>query len=418
MASTQTTHSTPKKLPDEAPDTVTELTPEEIAAQAQTESEPTKEADAPADPPKRPGPKGPYDDKRAAIQENYERSGRDARNPDVAPQEGEKREDGELEEAAIAAAKTQGADQPAREAEAVKAAEQAAIEDAEVEITVHGNRQKVKVRDLAANAQKYLAGDQRLEDAKKIVGELRELQQRANAKPGTDAEQTADTTDAATRTQVDEEKLQQIGELIQLGEPGEAARAVLELVQQTAQGSTAQPVLDPAMVRTVLQDVISEQEVRSFVTDGHEDLITDPNMVRLVNEQICVEMVRDLINAGMEEGLLREKLRSDADVKAVWNKARELNLPVRPKHELVADGYFGAQNWIRKTAGLPPVERGQERKPPANPPLSDRLDRKRSAQPQPAQRKAPAQAAPVVPPIEQSRQQGFQEMKKARGQTV
>lgn len=390
-----------QKLPDMAPDQVSDPNPEDIAPEPVTPHQGSSEPE-PSTP--TPQARGPHDDKRAAIAENWENTRRNEPSPTAG--------------VPIHPLQAQ-AQPPAPEPEmTMEEAEQViAADDHLVKLTIDGQEKYVRVGDLRPDVQKYLAGDKRLAEAKTLIGELKKLQ--AGLRNQETPSQTGNKPEApAQQPLLDDEKLLKIAERIQLGEPEEARNALKELVTAASAPRSESPPFDPNSIRLTINDMNSEKALEAYAQE-HPDMVNDPVVFKVMQTIGPKLLWDDLVGLdGIDEDALKEKIRTEEDLKLVHRKAESLGMPVRNRHQLMIAAYEAANDYLSRRA--PPQSRPNG-SPPNQQSMPQRVERKRTTvAPQPSQRSTPGQGQQQAQPVNEleARRAAFLQMRKGRGQPV
>lgn len=325
---------------------------------------------------------------------------------------------------------------------------QAPQEDPELELLVYGQRIRKKRSDLVKDydleglddahiirtAQKEMAADQRLAAAKEA-----EHQRPGNQSPqsaaqgeGSAADQRvdfqspdADGLDATgsprgTDQAVDEEKLAEIANRIQVGDAEEGKQALAELMQ-LAKGQNAPLTQEQlqAAVSSVLTQRTHQNEVYEALQkfrDDNPDLMEKRHMWTVALDMTGEEMIADMRKIGITDEQLSPIAGDRKAIATAHRRLREKGFDVRDVATVLKD--TGAR--IRGEFNMPapstvpaPTPRSQSASP-SQAQVRERVTRKELHQPQPRHGGSPRGTAQQAQ-RPRSAQEIIQEQRKQRG---
>lgn len=293
-------------------------------------------------------------------------------------------------------------------------------------LKVNGQDKIVSLEQLIRNAQKYDAADEKFEQAQRLValakdtirqvatpapsGSNRELETRGgNPFDGPD-----DGNTSQQQSQLDVEAL---ANKIQLGNPQEVIEALGQFVQnmQASQGSQK---VDPEQILTAFEDHNAVQELYAFADRNPE--VAHPVMQNLMAEQINRIMATDLLNSGRySREWMIQNIPDAAALARLHKQARISRLPgVRPTSQVLGIALQAAKQTAAQLSGQsaqPPASRQQHQPAPT---MQQRQERKASLTQQPATRRAAPASTQQSRTEQQSRYEGFLQLRRARGQSV
>lgn len=353
------------------------------------EDQPRKQTDAEREEP---------EDPRAAIARKY-RENRDAKA--AAENESGADEGDEVTE-------SDGDDGQEEARPAQKPEQPVASQDPEVVLKVDGKDVKIKQSEVLALAQQQMAGMNRLDEAKIVLSEVKQLRNEmlTNARAPRESGQPENQRDPADekstqkstkqqgndpganqpRSRIDPEKIRDIAGRLQVGDETEGAEALMEAIELAA---GQRPEMNAEQVARVVQETIDNNQtaveintaLRDFGTD-YPDVVKNPYLADAGMHILRDELVADLKAAGMPE----EALAHIQDDAAALAKAQRLvrrkypKAPMRSYKELLSSvGEKLSSNFgIKRREESTPHQQAK----PSNAP-QQRLERKRSASQQP-----------------------------------
>lgn len=361
----------------------------------------------------------PGDAKRNAIIDRFKR-------PDTSPFDGdltklenlvgevgaeELEPDPDAPEPGVRADQRQAADPAARQAEQPSGKTRTLL--------VRGQLVEMSEEDILKAAQKTLAGDSYLDDARRILEEAKDIKAERAGRGSQHPEDETQTRDdgqepdrRGTERRTQGPDLKGLVEKIQFGDPEEAARALGEVITQQAT-ETASKVADEGHVNRLIKNDLakSQLELKAFRA-ANPDLDADPRASRMITQEIY-DLYREEIKAlGMDESQIPKDEKTLAD----WHRFYRVN-----GHEVskTSDILNKAKDRYLGWRGENPTNK-QPAKPNKDAPRIavnvDRTERRQAIPQQPTRAVAPRRdVAPAQSP-EESRKSAVQEMRRQRGQ--
>lgn len=280
-------------------------------------------------------------------------------------------------------------------------------------LLVRGREVEMTDDEILAAAQKTVAADTYLDEARALLEEAKKVKaERAGRDPqhpeGQDRTQDeVQDSDTRDRSQHPENDLAAVVEMIQYGDPKEAAEKLAKAID-TAADKRAN---EGHVARLVQNDLAkSQQDLKAFV-EANPDLARD-EIASNVIENSVYKIYRDEIKAlGVDEAQIPQDPKQLAD----WHRLYRVHgHAVSRPAEVLNKAKATLETW-----------RGTSTKQPAAPAKGaarvqvnvDRTERRAAIPQQPSRSVAPRQdAAPVAQ--DSSRKSAVQEMRRARGQPV
>lgn len=359
------------------------------------------------------------EDPRAAIARRY-RENRDRAN-------GVGDDDGADSEPAAEAAAQPKADEPKKPEPAAR--EQP--DDEEITLKVDGRDVVKKKHEVIALAQQTVAGDNRLEEAKRLLRDAQAL--RGSAKPEHppgeadeqvtqqhDQTQRQDSREHPPKRNLDPAKLKGIVERIQVGDADEGMQALQELVEMT---SARGDELNPEKIGTIVQQHLTETQTKAEISTAlanfvkeYPDLAKDEVLADAGRTVLRQELIKDLTSVGADAADI-EKIKHDPQaLAAAQRQLRASGHKVRSYSEIL--GAVGKT--MTEKFGIKPASTSQQPAPASKPSpqreqtaSQERIDRKRLAPQQP--RTAGVRGQVQSAPKPKTRQEVVAEMRKTRG---
>lgn len=263
-------------------------------------------------------------------------------------------------------------------------------------VKVDGAEIEMRYGDMKARAQKDVAADSRLEQAKALLAEVRELRNTAAApaneqRPGGRTEPDNQAPQADAKTKADRAaRLAEIVDKLQTEAPEKAAEALEGLISElSAQGNTSPSDVESVVRRTVA-DEESERAARveigtsfSAVSETFGDILSDARLATMAFEDTVASVVKTLRDAGTPE----EDFQSVADAVARRNAAepdpskhdsfglailreyakvaRDPVYKLKPVKTLMEDGLRATRKWRTGDDNVPVNDKGKALTPAA-----------------------------------------------------
>ena len=359
------------------------------------EDQPRKQAEAEREEP---------EDPRAAIARKY-RENRDAKAAGENESDADDGDDGDDGDEVVenddhdgeeAASSTQKSERPV------------ASQDPEVVLKVDGKDVKMKQSEVLALAQQQMAGMNRLDEAKNVLSEVKQLRNEllTNARAPRESGQPENQRDPADeksthqsikqqgddraanqpRPSIDPEKVRDIAGRLQIGDETEGAEALMEAIELAA---SQRPEMNAEQVARVVQETLDNNqaavEINTALSDfgnDYPDVVTNPYLADAGMHILRDELTADLKAAGIPENVL-DRIKDDAAALAKAQRLVRRQYPTAPmrsyKDLLGAVGEKMAENFgIKRREASTPHQQAK----PSNAP-QQRLERKRSASQQP-----------------------------------
>jgi hypothetical protein len=289
---------------------------------------------------------------------------------------------------------------PEPETKAAAPVEQPADDDREITLKIDGREVKKTLSEVKALAQQTVAGDNRLEETKRLLREAQAL--RASPTPehkpddGEEITRQHDQTpkDKTAREHqpkqaLDPDKLKGIVERIQVGDSDEGMQALQELVDMTRGGADLSPEKIGTMVKHHLQETQATDEINSalasFVKE-FPDLAKDELLADAGRTALRQELIKDLKSIGADEADI-DKIKHDPRALATAQRQlRAAGHKVRSYGEILgAVGKTMTDKFGLKPASVQQEVPSPKSLPPAREPApsQERLNRKLAAPQQP-----------------------------------
>lgn len=384
---------------DVVPEPDDDVEPVVREASADPGSSPGEEV-APATPPK------PFkDEARDAIARRY-RELRDADAPKIEAAEAEPPEtDTEVEPPETAEA---APDAP--EAAGTKDRKEAAKPVSKKHtLIIDGKPIEMELDEIIRTAQKNVAADNRLEEAKRLLQEAKAERSRASEHPPTNGKTPSGQPDqsraqAEPENQPDEaeaaERRKHLAERIQVGDADEGAEVLKELHQDIRKEVLAEIKRDRALttqpeeVDRRVEARFAEREIKAALADfskDFKDVLDDPKLKLVAITQVADEMRKDLRSIGLSDEHLAPVGDNVQALASLHWQARNNGHKVRTYAQVLTDTGTEVRTW---RGGGTPINGKQPLSPKQpTPPAKDdsakvqaRIAQKRAApqQPRPA----------------------------------
>lgn len=312
-------------------------------------------------------------------------------------------------------------------------------EDIEITLKVDGKEVRRKLSEVKALAQKYEAGENRLDEVKRLLQEAKALRsQPPEHPPGETAEghqtpapsQTEPRSTPAPEHQpaavsIDQDKLRAIAERLQVGDTDEGTQALADYMTEVVAAAQArQPNVDPAQVTSWVQDAVVQMQSRAEAdaalarfADRYKPLVENEDLALTSMTVLTRELMKDLKAAGFRDEDLAAN-RHDTRTLAHWHRAaRQTNRDLRDYDRLLGDvGDYMVRTYNLKidqpaapASPTPPNQQHGNSEQTAQ----ARIERKRALPQQP--RSANVRAAIETAPRPKTRAEVLNEMRQSRG---
>jgi hypothetical protein len=303
-------------------------------------------------------------------------------------------------------------EQPAPAAEARQAPQ--APQEQMIEVVVDGQRMMKPLSDVVAAYQKTEAIDRRLQEAKEIVRQAKDLRTPQGLFPSQpDPEPIlAAPQRPPAQNPVSRDELKDAVEKIQLGSVEEGVEAFEKIVSRIAQPQARDDGMPFEQRLALFEDQRDGERVLSDLKNNLPE-VQDPFFQNLLHAGVERAMRDDLMNLGLSESEISARIRDNADLASVHKALRvdpRTRMQVRGVHEITQAGVESAYQWLN--AQRAPVDQPPQNPAPAQVNVQARQERKQSLQPQPAPRTQPAFSQQ---PERRSTSQVVAAMNKTRG---
>ena len=322
-------------------------------------------------------------------------------------------------------------------------------DDPDLELHVYGERKKFKRSELVARfqmegfpddaivrvAQKELAADQRLAEAKGIADQLgRQAGAPTGAAPSSEGQPAHQPHDPGSPRQdelqptdpsrsqhqgVDEEQLAEIAQRIQVGDSEEGVQALKDLVALArTEGVRAEEV--PQLVQETIARAQHQSEIRDALTTfqaENPDIVKESDLFEVAQTMAARQMLDDMVNLGIPQSQLDELGNDKRRIAAAHYGLKVRGFNVRSLGEVLS----AATTQMRTKFNIPRPNGGGPANPsrspqPARPTaqqVQERTARKDLAQPQP--RHGGARAGAPTGPRPLTASERVAQMRQQRG---
>ncbi len=270
--------------------------------------------------------------------------------------------------------------------------------------------------DTALDATRSL-----LEETKALLAEARTMRTQPRATEA-DNDDDLDADDApaeskAKATDIDDARLEDIVERIQIGDKSEGRQALADLIEVL--GASKVGAMKPDDIGRVVQEQIARDRITSEIADAtttfrtkYTGLVEDPDLLESSLRRLNAEMRDDLIKAGAKADDLARA--SPDQLMVMHQQARMSGQKVRTYNDLFEKV---GTDVVKKFGAVLPAAPRQAQQPSPTPAASnaiaDRMDRKRNASVQPRAAGMRVNTEPQVRP--KTRADVINEMRRQRG---
>ena len=307
-------------------------------------------------------------------------------------------------------------------------------DESEHDLVVFGTTVRKTLKEIKAEAQKSLAADTKLEEAKRLVDEVKALKVALAQRPDTSnledhldddggnraskTRQSKPVPEDHSEPEFDVESLDSIVERIQVGDKDEGRAAISDLVKLVMKGNTS-PINETKVIDIVRQESVQAENKRDIASaidtfsKKFPNIASDDDLADVALKRVQNEMRTDLKANGFSDDAL-SKIADPRDIASMHGEIRRRGAKVRTYDALLTDvgtylstKFGGPSQTLAKVAAQPSQT-------PATPSMvQQRQDMKRTAIQQPkavgAKSAAPAAPRPKTP------SEIVAEMRKARG---
>lgn len=287
-------------------------------------------------------------------------------------------------------------------------------EPAKREVTVRGKKMMLTEDEILAAAQKTLAGDSYLEDAKNLLAQAKEIRaaRTGATRQHPDGEMGAqDEPDLGTDTDAQHPELPvDLVQKLQFGDPEEAAKELADYVNRSSKKAAVSTVEQSGVERAFNQDLTRSQKALKAFSEANPDLAND-RIAAIAIEQTMYDLYReDMIALGLTE----DQLPKTPNEVANWHRLYRINgYEVRNTSDLLETAKSKFVSW-RGGEAKPQQQQRQAKQAPRIA-VSVNRDARREAIPlQPSRAAAPRRDVQTTPPGDRS--SVVANMRKQRGQ--
>ncbi len=293
-------------------------------------------------------------------------------------------------------------------------------------LVVDGKPVTMKASEVIAKAQIAVASDNRLDEAKRLLAEAKALRSQAPSpehRPDDGADESGQSEQPTQPRRappnqaraIDKEKLRNIVSRIQVGDDEEGADAAAELASEIA-ASMAQPdvarVVDETIRRRTIQSEI-QTAAQSFQTT-YAGIVQDQDLLDMSFAKLRAKVREDLVAAGEDPATLTPM--NGEQLFELHQQRRAQGVRVRDYNRIFSEvGQEMAAKFASVLQTGQPAAPAPTQQPTTTPSasLADRVERKRSATPQPRAAGVRTQTQPTYRP--KTREQVVAEMRRQRG---
>lgn len=359
---------------------------------------------------RKPIPMSPADEARAAIAKRFRREAPE----DVVPFNGDMT-DPEMLYGRVAQQQIEpdpDLPEPGVAHEPVRGAE--AVAPAKRKLTVRGQTVEMTDDEILAAAQKTLAADSYLDEARVILKDAKEIRaERAGRDPHHPEGQTStqddaldnDGTDGTSRHPGNE--LREVVEKIQYGDPEEAARLLGDAIDKTADKKA-----DERQIKRLMDNDLAKAQValKTFM-DANPALKGDEIADKVIEQNIYKVYREDIEKLGVVDP---DKIPTDPKTVAAWHRFYRINgAAVRDMPTILNEAKARLDTWRGTPAAKPQAERRIAARVDVN---VDRNERRAAIPNSPTRSASPPARATQQPQQPQGRSSVIMKMKAARGQ--
>jgi hypothetical protein len=312
---------------------------------------------------------------------------------------------------------------PAAETAAVEPEQPVVAETppAKRKVVIRGKEMELTEEELIAAAQKSLAADDYLDEAKKKLNEINELHRTAKtqversapepakhsgqAQNGTQAEGEVPPAEGAEHSS---DPFEQLGEKIQFGDPKEVGQLIAKAID-TAADQKAKENLQSERIRN---ERVRTQKILKEFQDQHPDLAKDRYASAVLRENLIEMQKKDLESLGIDNTLIP----NDAEGIANWHEFyRTGGYNVRDVPLLLKTARDDFLKWKGVASETPKPAADPQSTAPKVDLSTQRTERRAAIQPQPTRTVAPKPDAVTQPVPIRDRSDIVKEMMAKRG---
>lgn len=313
--------------------------------------------------------------------------------------------------------------EPEPEPEEIVEKEEKVDDDPMVSLKVDGIEKKVPQSEANSLAQMYLASDNRLSEANRLLDEMKALKDEPPAdKPGdevsTDADEPAEA--GAETKALDPEKLSEIAEQLQVGDQEDAVKAVSNLLalaqEQQGEPDKGTPPLDEAQRKAEYREFIVQENIEREFQESLDKFgkdfpsIADDQELHQVSISAAARVMREEMAEKnlLSEAELSQLAQDPRETAAVFRQFKNAGQSLRNYAEVFTDvGEHVTSKFLPESPS--PTTSASEKVTDKS---QERTELKRSAQQQP--RQAAVKSQPDKGPKPKTKAEVVEEMRAAR----
>ena len=282
-------------------------------------------------------------------------------------------------------------------------------------LIVRGKEMFLTDDEILARAAMVTAADSYLEEARTILSEAKQVRaervgpRSQHPETQNDMQDELDPDSFETGTQRPENRMKDVVEKIQYGDPEEAAAELDRVIEEKAGRMAEKRQLDRLLENDLAR---SQRALRDFVA-ANPDLDADKNASRLIEASLYDIYEEDIAKLGLVEP---DQMPNDPKTKAAWHRFYRVHgHPVRT----VAEALEEAKTRVLKWRGVAQQQTQQaSRKAPDRVDVNVNRTERRAAIPNSPQRAVAPRPEASAAPRPSSRSDVIMRMRQARGQVT
>lgn len=312
-------------------------------------------------------------------------------------------------------------------------------QETEITLKVDGKEVRKPLAEVISLAQIGMAGENRLDEVKRLLQEAKALRSQPPENPPapaaegqqhqpspapsqTEPKSTPAPEHPPAAVEIDQDKLRAIAERLQVGDTDEGTQALADYMTEVVAAAQArQPNLDPAQISNWVQDAVLQMQSKAEAdaalekfAERYEPLVKNEDLAITSMTVLTRELMKDLKAAGFRDEDLAAN-RHDTRTLAHWHRvARQTHRDLRNYDKLLSDvGEYMVKTYNLKIDQPPPSQPSnpQQRTPQQS--AQARLERKAALPSQP--RSASVRASIDTPPRPKTREDVLNQMRQSRG---
>jgi hypothetical protein len=313
----------------------------------------------------------------------------------------------------------------------------------EFPLVINGRVVKKKLSEIVAHAQRDLAADDRLGEAKALLREARALRADPNAsehppggtgQKGASPQQTTESRGTSSAhppadVEIEEELLDRVANGLQVGDQSDGREVLKQFansILQKAQGNTSRMPDETAvreMTRREIQEAERQKEIDEALTSFSTDfshIIQDDDLTEVAQTRLKAELRADLKKAGVAAEDL-DKLTDPTALAHVHRSLRLQGAGLRTYKQVLSDvgnhltSKFGKPSGSTQSQQQSPTRSVPTQQPTTRNVIAERQDLKRNAPQQPRAAGVRGTTPSQQPKGPRSRLDIIAEMRRGRG---